>query len=104
MSKSNLEDEIHDKVQAGNYVIRSHAFREAFKDGITQQDILRVLLMGEVIEDYRPEREECLMLGYTKVDNIPVHIAVNYEERVVVKTCYVPQADLWIKDRIRKRR
>jgi hypothetical protein len=101
---SKLENEICGKVQSGNYVVRPHAFREAFKDGITQQDILQVLLTGEVIEDYRPEREECLMLGYTIADNIPVHVAVNHEERVIIKTCYVPQTDQWIKNKIRKRR
>jgi hypothetical protein len=85
MNKLDLENEIRGKVQAGNYVIRAHAFREAFKDGITQQDLLRVLLTGEVIEDYRPEREECLMLGYTAADNIPVHVAVNHEERVLFR-------------------
>jgi len=86
MLSANLKEEIRRKVQAGNYVIRPHAFREAFKDGVTIQGIKRVLLEGTIIEDYRPHRNECLMLGYTLVDNIPVHIAVNHEAHIVIKT------------------
>lgn len=101
---ADLEKEIHQKVQAGNYVIRPHAFREAFKDGITFQDIKRVLLEGTIIEDYRPQRDECLILGYTAIDTIPIHIAINHETRVIVKTCYVPQTDEWLRDRIREKK
>lgn len=103
MGSTDLEEEIRLKVQSGNYVVRPHAFREAFKDGVTFQNVKSVLLEGRVIEDYRPQRDECLMLGYT-ADRIPIHIAVNHETRVIVKTCYVPQTDKWLSDRIRKKK
>ena len=44
------------------------------------QDIAAVMGSGEVIEDYRPDGDECLMLGYTANDNLPLHVAVNFED------------------------
>jgi len=97
-----LAVQIHRKVAQGRYSISSHALQEGFKDGIMPTDIKRVLLTGEVIEDYDPDRPECLILGYTQAENIPVHLAVNYTKQIRVKTCYVPQPAEWGTGRIRK--
>lgn len=99
-----LAQEIRRAVVAGNFRITRHAITEGLKDGLLPQDIGTVMQSGEVIEDYRPDRQECLMLGYTEADNLPVHVAVNFEvgSGVRAKTCYIPQRDQWISDRIRK--
>ena len=104
MDSNSLAQQIHQAVAAGEFRLTRHAIVEGMKDGILPHDLAAVMASGEVIEDYRPDRLECLMLGYTASDNLPVHVAVNFERWISVraKTCYIPQTDQWINDRIRK--
>lgn len=104
MTTTELAQQIHQVVGTGKFRLTRHAITEGMKDGVMPQDIAAVMGAGEVIEDYRPDGDECLMLGYTVDDNLPLHVAVNFEDwnSVRAKTCYVPQTDHWINDRIRK--
>lgn len=101
-----LVSEIRRAVAEGKAHVTMHARVEGMKDGIMIRDIVAVMASGDLIEDYRPERNECLLLGYTAADHLPVHVPVNFEnwDSVRAKTCYIPQPDQWQGDRIRKRR
>lgn len=43
---------IRKAVREKRYVITYHAYREAFEDNLTEQDILDILRIGELIETY----------------------------------------------------
>ncbi len=97
---------IHRAVAEGRFFTTNHAIVEGQKDGVLPQEIEAVVGSGHLIEDYRPERDECLLIGYTERDGLPLHVAVNFEnwDSVRAKTCYIPQTDQWLADRIRKQR
>ncbi len=84
----------------------SHAIRRVFERGIVGGDVVRVVLVGEVIAEYLEDKPypSFLMLGW--VDNEPLHVvvAVESESRLcIVVTVYSPDPDLW-EDGFRKRR
>lgn len=86
--------------------LTSHADVEMRKDGLKAIDVERTVLEGERIENY-PDRERCLLLGFTRVERIPVHVCIEYQEgdpEVVIVTAYVPQRPDWIGHRRRRKR
>lgn len=96
-------EEIRAKVKTGNFNITDHAMIEAFKDGISVNDILHCIEHGKVIEEY-PERKRCLIFFIVNFD-IPLHVVVDYswEEEIDIITAYIPDSKVWINFQIRKR-
>jgi hypothetical protein len=72
-----------------------------FNRGISEDDVRKVVVSGQVIEDYPtdfpyPSR---LMLGF--VDGLALHVVVAYnqpEEQTIVVTVYRPDPDRWSMD------
>ena len=94
---------IRSKVQARHYLIYDHAITEAFKDGLSVNDMLHVLLNGEIIED-DCKRSRCLIYGNLPSD-IPVHVVVDYARfEVEIVTTYIPDDRAWIGFKVRKPR
>jgi len=100
---------IRAKVRQNEFSFTGHAIIEGRKEGVTPRDVRQVLLTGEIIEEY-PERQRCLVSGYTR-EGIPVHVTCEYRDwledehkDLVVITVYVPSKAGWIRDRLRKRR
>ena len=94
---------IRSKVRAKHYLIYDHAITEAFKDGLSVNDVLRVLLNGEIIEDDL-ERSRCLIHGNLS-DGIPVHVVVDYARfEIEIVTTYVPDDRIWLGFKVRKPR
>ena len=94
---------IRDKIKARKFNIVDHALTEAFKDGISVNDIIRCINSGKIIEGY-PDRERCLIFSMLDLD-IPLHVVVDYswKEEIDIVTVYIPDSRNWINFQIRKR-
>ena len=42
---------IHQRIQNGHYLIRSHVLQHALKEGFTRRDLLEAILNGQIIEE-----------------------------------------------------
>jgi len=79
----------------------AHALQRMFKRSISAEEVLQVVRLHEVVEDY-PEDEPFpsrLVLGI--VDKRPLHVVVAYNSEaglLVVVTTYEPDAALWEND------
>src|SRR3989338_6598764 len=72
---------------------------------ITQDEVKKVVLRGEIIEDYPedPRGHSCLMLGYGDMTR-PLHVVCSPKaDSLAVITAYVPSIGEWSED-FRKRR
>jgi hypothetical protein len=72
-----------------------HALTEAFKDGLTVEELRTAVLTGEAIEDYGARS---LLLAFTEPERIPYHVVLEYvpgEVVVTVVTTYIPDTTHW---------
>jgi hypothetical protein len=72
-----------------------HALVEAKKDGLTFEDLYRVVMHGEVIEDYG---ERILLLEFEPAQRIPIHVVLEYiadDPVATVVTTYIPSSNRW---------
>jgi len=91
------------KVRSKHYLIYDHAITEAFKDGLSVNDMLHVLLNGEIIEDDF-QRSRCLVYANLP-GGIPVHVGVDYARfEIEIVTTYIPDDQAWIGFKVRKPR
>lgn len=75
-----------------------HALTEAFKDGLTMEELRGAVLKGEIIEDYGTR---ALLLTFTTPDRIPYHVVVEYfsgDRVATVVTAYIPDTSHWESD------
>ncbi|MBI3800214.1 MAG: DUF4258 domain-containing protein [Deltaproteobacteria bacterium] len=81
-----------------------HALTEAFKDGLTVEELKTAVLEGEPIEDYETR---VLLLAFTTPDRIPYHVVVEYfsnDLTATVITAYVPDTAHWEPDWRRRKK
>jgi hypothetical protein len=81
-----------------------HALTEAFKDGLTVEELKTAVLSGELIEDYGTR---ALLLAFTVPDQIPYHVVVEYfsgEAVTTVVTTYIPDSMHWEPDWKRRKK
>lgn len=81
-----------------------HALTEAFKDGLTIDELKAAVMKGEPIEDYGTR---VLLLAYTTPDRIPYHVVVEYfsgDLVATVVTTYIPDTDHWEPDWKRRKK
>lgn len=93
-------------------MVRTHAFIEMRLDRLTEGDIYRAGLEGELLEDYpdRPEGHTLLLLGYVGPEH-PIHLVVcceaferDWSKPLVLVTVYVPEPPGWSDERTRARK
>lgn len=99
---------IHERVQTGNYLVRSHAVIHALKEGFEHKDIVEAILTGTIIEEY-PDDERVLICGRTKLtENVTVylHVVCEYADPVYAEviTAYIPDPLLWENPPLRRRK
>lgn len=96
-------ERIRIKLKRGEFNITDHALIEAFKDGISINDIIYCINNGKIIEEY-PDRKRCLIFSMLNFD-IPLHVVVDYswKEEIDIVTVYIPDSSEWINFQIRKR-
>lgn len=101
-------EQIRSLIARREYRITLHAEIERDADQITVQEIEEALLSSKakIIEDYPndPRGSSCLVLGFTKKQNLPIHIVCGMREpnNLVIITVYRPEPDEWIDWQIRK--
>lgn len=83
----------------GLYEFSEHAEQERIADGFSVEDVKKVALYGELIEDYPEDLRghSCLMLGWA-VDGRPIHAVLTILLTEVVRfiTVYEPTSPKWV--------
>jgi len=89
-------------VRDGQYFFYAHALTEAKKDDVAPEDIVYVILTGEVIEEY-PERQRLLIYG-EMTNRLPLHVVCDTSagDLVIIPTVYIPDDRLWVHYRRRR--
>ncbi len=91
-------EELQERVNDGNYLVKSHAVQHALKEGFTRQHIVDAILAGKIIEVY-PEDQRVLINGTVLIDNVSVylHIVCEYADAFYVEiiTAYIPDPICW---------
>lgn len=86
------------------FIISSHARMRMFQRNILTNEIIDVLLTGDIIEE-DPEDKPCpsaLILGF--LENDPYHVVVGQcDDHLRIITVYRPNEKNWIDFRARKR-
>ncbi len=98
---------IGEDVAAYEVEYRIHATRRMFHRGIFNEDVERVLALGEIIEQYddTPPYHHVLISGRTR-SGLPLHVAVvvMISERLLsIITTYEPDRLKWTDDFTRRR-
>lgn len=81
-----------------------HALTEAFKDGLTIDELKAAVMEGDPIEDYDTRM---LLLAYTSPDRILYHVVVEYfsgDYVATIVTTYIPDTDHWEPDWKRRKK
>ncbi len=98
--------EIKIKIRLGLFEYSKHAVDQSILREISVQEIVDVLMTGEIIEDYPNDKygPSCLIFGKTTQER-PVHIHCSYPTRELIKiiTLYEPDPALWIDFKIRRK-
>lgn len=91
-------------IENENYQFYTHALTEAKKDGVEPEDIVYVLLTGEIIENYA-ERYRVLVHG-EMLSRVPLHVVCDYsdEELIYIITVYIPSREEWSQSFKRRKR
>ncbi len=87
-------------------IFSRHAITQMFDRGISIDDIEKIIVQGDVIEDYPDDKPFPSRLMLYKVIDRPIHAVVAeniHEQEIVVVTAYEPNLTLWESD-FRKRR
>ena len=89
-------DKLKEAVENGNIEWQRHALERMMERGISRNTVIKVLLTGEVIEDYPNNKPfpGALFLGW--IEGLPFHVvsAINEEScRCYIITAYKPDLD-----------
>jgi len=91
-------DEIRQKLARGQAEYSLHAVRQMVARNITPNEVVEIVLAGEVIEDYPEDKygPSCLVLGRT-VTGRALHIQCTHPSRPMLKviTAYEPDPAEW---------
>ena len=95
-------EQIRALLRDGQHFFCAHALTEAKKDGVSPEDVVHVILTGEVIETY-PERQRLLIYG-VMMNGLPLHVVCDTSagDLVIIPTVYIPDDSLWVGYRRRR--
>ncbi len=100
MNSQNLQA-LRKAVQAGRVEWRKHALQRLAERGIKQNDVLKVFVVGEQIEDYPDDKPypSALFLGF--VGEKPLHALAAFDkidQIVYIVTAYEPSLEVFEED------
>ncbi|MBE5905438.1 MAG: DUF4258 domain-containing protein [Lachnospiraceae bacterium] len=84
-----------------------HCLTRMMERDITRADIRKVIMQGEIIEDYPLDENNtseksfpsCLIMGYRDCDNRVIHVVVGFNgSRIIVISAYYPDSEHWLYD------
>ena len=94
---------IQDKVRRGEHFWRQHAIERGIQRGISDDEVVEVILRGEIIEEYPEDKygPSCLVFGRT-IGGRPLHVQCTLPPSVWIITLYEPDPGEWIDFKKRK--
>lgn len=89
-------EKLREAIKSGRFEWRKHTLVRLAQRNISQDVVVKVIMKGEVIEDYPHNTPfpSCLMLGW--VEEKPYHVVVSFDENLgtgYIITAYEPSLD-----------
>ncbi|MDD3042323.1 MAG: DUF4258 domain-containing protein [Methanosarcinaceae archaeon] len=79
------------------FIISNHARVRMFQRNISTEDIIEVILQGQIIEDYSDDEPCPSALFFANSGGRACHVvAAECEDHVRIITVYIPENDKWI--------
>ncbi|MBI3195605.1 MAG: DUF4258 domain-containing protein [Ignavibacteriae bacterium] len=106
MRNEEIIEWLQERVRLREYRLTFHAELERDNDQLTLKELEEALLSDiELLEDYPndPRGMSSLVLGFTN-KGTPIHIVCGRADslQLIVITVYIPDANIWLDNRIRK--
>lgn len=96
------------RVQDGNYLIKSHAIQHALKEGFERKQMIEAILNGKIIEDYKDDQRALVCGKATLTENVEIylHIVCEYADSIYVEfvTAYIPDEIEWERPPFKRRK
>ena len=90
---------IHERVQAGDYLVKSHAILHAEKEGFEVKHMVEAILNGAIIEEYYEDQRALVCGRSTLVEEVVVylHVVCEYADPIYIEfvTAYIPDESQW---------
>jgi len=95
--------DIRDKIRKQEYRFSDHAVKRMIQKSIGRHEVEKVILGGEIIEEYPDDKysPSCLIYGKTEKGR-NLHVQVSSPPAVVVITAYEPDPEEWIDWKVRR--
>jgi len=87
---------VYNLVKEKRYEWRKHSLARLEERNIRQDEVLEVILKGEIIEDYPQNKPFPSCLLFKIVNNRPLHVVISVDKenrRLYIITCYIPTLD-----------
>jgi hypothetical protein len=88
-------------VKANKIEWRKHVFQRMLERNIERADVKRVIIEGEVIENYEDDKPFPSALFFKIIDNRPLHVLVAFDEeqnKTYIITSYEPNLEIFEND------
>ncbi len=99
---------IHQRIQAGHYLVKSHAVQHALKEGFERRHMVEAVLNGIIIEESLDDQRALVCGKVTLSSNLKVylHVVCEYADPVYVEfvTAYIPDETQWENPPLRRRK
>ena len=90
---------IHERVQTGSYLVKSHAILHAQKEGFEVKHMVEAVLNGTIIEEYYEDQRTLICGHSTLLENVVVylHVVCEYADPIYIEfvTAYIPDENQW---------
>lgn len=96
-------ESVRQRWSKGQWVITAHALKRMGLRRITMDEITKVILEGEIIEDYPDDKPfpSCLIMGYIR-DGFPLYVVVALGKKVYVITAHWLDPSKWLDPKTRR--
>jgi len=94
-------DKLKIAVKANNIEWRKHVFQRMLERNIERADVKRVIIDGELIENYEDDKPFPSALFFKIINNRPLHALVAFDEeqnKIYIITSYEPNLEIFESD------
>ena len=94
-------DKLKIAVKANNIEWRKHVFQRMLERNIERADVKRVIIDGELIENYEDDKPFPSALFFKIINNRPLHALVAFDEelnKTYIITSYEPNLEIFESD------
>lgn len=90
-------DRLHAQAVAGAFRVTQHAQQEMTEEAVSLDEVLDVLIGGQVLEDYSEHRRgACCLLGGVTEQGRPLHVVcTTTQPLLIIITVYQPKPPRW---------